>query len=191
MPERADREAMEEAFGPMWDDADPAETVHFEAGWLAHARRTTEGEPTDAMCVCGHTMHWHGPARDCQHDGECRCRWFEDAHDERCMGDCGPCGGDGGVADTGPNGEMALTCLTCGGSGKCPGCSPAYMLRRARAEIDDLRAAPSRVSHGLPDIRVIELEPVLRIVERLLALDLPQCQFVEDAEALVARERQR
>jgi hypothetical protein len=34
-----------------------------------------------ALCVCGHTAHWHSHrgAGDCEHDGRCRCQQFRAA----------------------------------------------------------------------------------------------------------------
>jgi hypothetical protein len=63
--------------------------------------------------------------------------------------------------------------------------------------ISDLPAEQRIVAAGSPglrygeSVRVVELEPVLTIVERLLALDLPQCQFVEDAERLLKAHGRR
>lgn len=97
------------------------------------APREEDGRDSDDECVCGHTRRWHGADEwACEHNGECFCSMFEDIHDPRCSGECGPCGGVGGVPDTGPNGEMAMTCLTCGGDGKCHGCSTAWRLKRER-----------------------------------------------------------
>lgn len=99
-----------------------------------------EGQREADECICGHTRHWHGAgewrceARGPEHpDGECGCAMFEDKHDPRCPGDCGPCGGIGGIE--------ANICLYCGGDGECVGCSTAYRYRVLRREYDVLRGA--------------------------------------------------
>lgn len=48
------------------------------ASWDSILGYEDAGESEERKCSCGHTARWHGDHGNgvCEHNGECRCRFF-------------------------------------------------------------------------------------------------------------------